>query len=357
MLACLLHAGVLEKIPLLPYTAHMINEPIQFAAERLNAISLMSNISPNLSTKFLDGRIGETDYENKFLLSAWGTLTARLDGLLAESVVKCLSGNDFTAEDIMCGTEPVTVYFRWSESDLSVLSPVVRLLWTSLIDGLTKPYDRKNGDNCKPVLLLIDEAGKTGVPYLPEHASTVTGRGISLWIAVQDLAQLEKLYGTPGAKTLKNNCDSQLFYRPNDRDTAKFIEECLGYKSEYARSQTSREGQDIAQGQSETGVPLLTAWDIQRLRDEQIICFHRNLPPFMAKRMDWRRFPLLVKRRAIPPPQLSALPQLDAHLPETAGLRPDSVTSWQLSPDLTRRGTPAPATNGFRKKMPEERRV
>jgi hypothetical protein len=46
------------------------------------------------------------------------------------------------------------------------------------------------------------------------------------------------------------------------------------------------------------------------MRDEDIIGFHRRLPPFRAKRMDWRDFPELAKRRRIRPPQLPALSAL-----------------------------------------------
>lgn len=330
----------------------MINQPIQAVAERLDTVSRTNKITPNLATRFLDGNTQEADYQNKFLLSAWGTLTARLDSLLSESIIRSLIGNDFDVQDIISGSAPVTVYFRWSESDLLVLSPLIRLLWTSLIDGLTKTYDEANGENCKPVLLLIDEAGRTAIPHLSDHASTVTGRGISLWIAIQSLSQLIEIYGTHKAKTLRNNCDSQIYYRPNDQDTAEFIERSLGRKSEYARSTHSRPGgEEVSSGQSETGVPLLSASDIKQLEDTDIIGFHRNLPPFRGKRMDWRAFPVLTKRRDIPCPQLPNLPLLKQTPTDTGQEQTDiPSTSWQLSPELTRRGRPFSAANGFARK-------
>jgi hypothetical protein len=57
---------------------------------------------------------------------------------------------------------------------------VVRLLWGSLIDELTTTYDTAQGEHCRPGLLLIDEAGRTAIPHLAVHATTVVGRGISL---------------------------------------------------------------------------------------------------------------------------------------------------------------------------------
>jgi type IV secretion system protein VirD4 len=230
--------------------------------------------------------------------------------LLTETVIRSLAGADFAPSELMTGERPVSVYLRWPERDLLALSPLVRLLWGSLIDELVAAYDRKAGQGCKPVLLLIDEAGRTAVPSLADHATTVVGRGISLWIAVQSLSQLDAVYGRIRAQVLRDNMESQIYYRPSNHETASYLERTLGRTSGYAHSQTERDGERLAQGLSEQGVPLLTAQDLSQIRDEDIIGFHRRLPPFRAHRMDWRRFPALAQRRKIPPPRLPALPAL-----------------------------------------------
>jgi type IV secretory pathway TraG/TraD family ATPase VirD4 len=104
--------------------------------------------------------------------------------------------------------------------------------------------------------------------------------------------------------------DTQLYFRPGSQETAEYLERSLGRTSEYAHSQTVRDGQ-TSQGISEQGVPLLTAGEIKQMGDEDIIGFHRRLPPFMAKRMDWRKFPTLTKRRSLPLPTIPVLPSLE----------------------------------------------
>ena len=42
----------------------------------------------------------------------------------------------------------------------------------------------------------------------------------------------------------------------------------------------------------------MTARQIMELSSEEIIGFHDNLAPFRARRMDWRRLPVLVQRRS-----------------------------------------------------------
>jgi hypothetical protein len=57
------------------------------------------------------------------------------------------------------------------------------------------------------------------------------------------------------------------------------------------------------EGLSEHGVPLLTAQEIKQLGDEDVIGFHRRLPPFQADGV-------LAKRRQVAAPRLTTLPAL-----------------------------------------------
>jgi len=230
--------------------------------------------------------------------------------LLTETVVRCFIHSDFTPEQIMRSDRPVTVYLRWKEQDLLSLSPLVRLLWGSLIRELITTYDTNQGNNCQPVLLLIDEAGRTAIPMLADQATTVVGRGISMWIAIQSLSQLEAVYGKARAQVLKDNMESQIYYRPTDLATAQYLEDRLGSRSAYAHSTTEREGIETSEGHTERPIPLLTAQDILQLKDEEIIGFHRRLPPFKITRADWRHDPVLSKRQGLPTPELPILPQI-----------------------------------------------
>jgi type IV secretory pathway TraG/TraD family ATPase VirD4 len=235
-------------------------------------------------------------------------------------VIRSVAASDFTAEELLCGKEvqengkrvrkPVTVYLRFPERRLLALSPLIRLFWSSLIDELVELYDARRGTGCHPVLMLIDEAGSAPVPALPEFAATVVGRGISLWAAFQDLNQARSIYGHDRARTLMNNMETQVFYRQAGLETSEYIEKRLGRKSEYAHSKTSHDGHEQSEGESETGVPLLTAQDISELDDTEIILLHRKLKPIRAKRTDWREYPELSDRTKIPPPLLSNLPKL-----------------------------------------------
>ena len=296
------------------------------------AVSRLQAINPELATQFLNVAFPEANLSDRFLLSAWGTLDTRMRPLLTETVIRSLSGSDFTAGELMCAEKPITVYLRWPERDLLALAPLVRLLWGSIIDELITTYDRRHGEGCNPVLLLVDEAGRTSIPMLADQATTVVGRKIYLWISVQSLSQLETVYGKSRANTLRDNMESQIYYRPSDLQTAKYLEDRLGMRSAYARSKTVHHSHETtSEGFAERPVSLLSAQAIAQLKDNEIIGFHRNLPPFRARRMDWRRLPSLAQRQRIPAPELLSLPPLES-LPSTARQKGQGIRTY-IDPD------------------------
>jgi len=190
------------------------------------------------------------------------------------------------------------------------LAPLVRLFWGSLVSDMMSAHDRRAGQGCNPVMLLVDEGGRTAIPSLAEHITTIRSRDISILLAVQSLSQLETVYGKARAQTLRDNMETQIYYRPTDYATAHYLQERIGRRSAYAHSTTEQQDGRTSESQSEQGIPLLTAQDVQRLKDDEVICFHRSLPPFKLRRMDWRQHPILAKRRSAPAPKVPTLEPL-----------------------------------------------
>jgi type IV secretory pathway TraG/TraD family ATPase VirD4 len=137
----------------------------------------------------------------------------------------------------------------------------------------------------------------------------LAGRSVCGWPAIQSIKQLDAIYGEANAETLLDNMDTQIFYRQR-RATAKYLEEELGRRSAYSRSQSTRDGGYETQGMAEQGVALMTSNQIKQMADSDILVFHHNLPPFRARRMNWLEHPVLRDRQAKKPPKLSPLPLL-----------------------------------------------
>ena len=296
--------------PLMPFVGHIADLGVNQAAANIYAIS------PDLCYRFLNEDYNpEKDYtESRFLANSWESVVARLYPLLTERIQRCFNGSDFTAQDIIAGKKPVTVYLCIPEKDLFAKEPVVRLVVESLMAEMKDYCDTAPGETpaekgCRDVLVLLDEAGNIKLPSLPHDFATVRSRGISIWAAFQDNEQIESAYPKK-ARTIRNNADAKVFYRQSEYETAKDIAESVGYRSGFARSQTLRDGQAATEGLSEQAVHVITPRDINELALDQVIVRFSNRKPMWLKRMDWREYPLLGERRAMAPPEVRPLPPL-----------------------------------------------
>ena len=176
MLACIWQAARMEGMAPFPYTRFCIRLGPRGTAARLN------RLSPALATQFLLSDFEDANFsDDRFLLSCWGTVTARLKPLITETVIRSLTHAAFSPAELMLSPKPVTWYFRIKEQDLRALSPLQRLFWSSTLDELTTTHDEREGKGCNPVLVLIDEGGRVPIPDLHDATSAVCGRGVSIW--------------------------------------------------------------------------------------------------------------------------------------------------------------------------------
>jgi type IV secretion system protein VirD4 len=77
-----------------------------------------------------------------------------------------------------------------------------------------------------------------GIPNLSEHASTVTGRKITLSMSAQSRAQFTSVYGRDRTENLFTNIRTQLVFSQADLATAKHYSERMGETSGYAHSES-----------------------------------------------------------------------------------------------------------------------
>src|ERR687898_1973277 len=209
----------LEERPL-PYLASLINLGVNEVAAALNAVS------PDLAQTFLGATYKPgKDYEkNEFRVDSWDTVSARLYAFLTADMVRTFAGSDFTAHDLYFADEPVFVFINFHESDLLSMGPLIKFVCESLMMETLNAYDQapdEMKENARPILWSMDEAGRIGIPNLPEHASTVVGRNISLSLSAQSRSQFNAIYGRDRTENLFNNIRTQLVFYQADFATAQ----------------------------------------------------------------------------------------------------------------------------------------
>ena len=205
----------------LPYVAWLIN------LGGLNDVAREVNeISPALAQKLLNAPYDSAkDYEqNPFRRSSWDSMCARLYPLLTDDIVPCFNGSDMKVSELIFSETPITIYLRWHESDLLALAPLIKFVWEAMIGELITAYDlAPDKRKCKRVLLDIEEAGRTRIPNLPEHTSTLRSRNISITAVFQDRSQGYAVYGRHEAISMFNNFRYQIYHRQDDLETAEHL--------------------------------------------------------------------------------------------------------------------------------------
>ncbi|MGO1164848.1 type IV secretory system conjugative DNA transfer family protein [Brucella sp. C7-11G] len=129
---------------------------------------------------------------------------------------------------------PISIYLAPNITDITILRPLLTLFVQQVMNILTLEHD----PNSLPVYFLLDEFRQlkkmdeimTKLPY-------VAGYNIKLAIIIQDLKNLDEIYGETSRHSLLGNCGYQLVLGANDQATAEYASRALGkrtirYKSE-----------------------------------------------------------------------------------------------------------------------------
>jgi type IV secretory pathway TraG/TraD family ATPase VirD4 len=112
---------------------------------------------------------------------------------------------------------------------------------------------------------------------------------------VQALSQLDGLYGREGADTIRTNCATKVILHGLDYPSAEQVSRLLGewtVRQEY----TSRRPEGLlvtamSYSEHQTGRRLLTADEVRRLRQDELLIVSGNRKPVRTKRWCWERPP------------------------------------------------------------------
>ena len=192
--------------------------------------------------------------------------------------------------------EPVSVFLVLPPDRLDTYSRWLRLLLAQAIQEIARDPTVPPA----PVLFLLDEFAALGHLTVIERAmSLMAGYGLQLWLILQDLSQLEALYGRKAATFLANAGVLQAF-NVNDLATARWLSELIGASTiAYGTQSTTAQGW---RAPSQTTAEHLTARRL--LLPDEILRLH---PDLMLLKLQGRRPVLARKLRYYADPEFAGL--------------------------------------------------
>jgi type IV secretion system protein VirD4 len=139
---------------------------------------------------------------------------------------------------------PMTIFIGCTIAELSIFRPLIRILFQQIHDLMMVKIPGE--DEPHQVLLMLDEFYHIGrMDSLISKITISAGYGFRMAIVMQDLAQLDELYGRNTRITTVSGSQIKLFIQINDLETSEFVSEMLGETTQVYKTPIQRPGQGI----------------------------------------------------------------------------------------------------------------
>lgn len=204
------------------------------------------------------------------------TAIVHTDWLASEAMRDALSAAEFRFS--MLKEQPTTLYAVLPPHYLKVHARALRAIVNAGIGAATK-----GGASNVPILFILDEFYSLGrMDTLMAAIANIRSYGVRLWPILQNLAQLEELYGRNWTSFWANTGQVQVF-ASNDKETQEHVALVLGMGVLWDRDQ---EGNTVPVGRAMLRTPQEVAREVSRAGGRQIV-FREGEDPFVLKRLNY----------------------------------------------------------------------
>ena len=292
------------------------------------------------------------------LSTAKTALTLYSDPLVAKNT----SASDFTISDLVNYERPISLYLVVPPSDKIRLRPLIRLMFTMVVNRLTEKMVFEGAEqkrNRHRLLVLIDEFPSLNrMEIFADALSYMAGYGLKAYLITQDIRQVVDAYGHN--ESIVSNCHVRIAFAPNQVETAELLSKMTGTQTvQKASYNFSGSRFSPMMGHMNASVDhieraLMTPDEVLRLKPPQkqsdgasekivapgqMLIFVSGHYPILGTQMLYFLDPELTRRAAIEPPKEfvsledgQAIPQPPFHRTRNAISRPELIPPIQAEP-------------------------
>ncbi|WP_117196079.1 type IV secretory system conjugative DNA transfer family protein [Rhizobium terrae] len=221
---------------------------------------------------------------------------------------------------------PVTIYLAPNITDMTILRPLLTLFVQQVMDLLTREYD----PTALPVYFLLDEFRQLKkMDEILNKLPYVAGYGIKMAFVIQDLKNIDEIYGETSRHSLLGNCGLQLILGANDQATAEYASRALGKRT--IRYQSESRTLELVGIPRRTKVEqirerdLMMPQEVRQMPEDRAVLLVEGQRPIFAGKVKYyasQPFKSAADRKvhvAIPEVELTALSAVPATLANYAG--------------------------------------
>ena len=235
--------------------------------------------------------------DEKLLSNVIASVQAETHFLDSPCMRESLSASDFKFEDLK--TKKLSIYLVLPADRMHTFNRWSRLLIQIAIIANARNIAVKPE---KPILFILDELPALGKMPVIEHAyGLMAGFGMQLWGFVQDLSQLESLYGK-GWQSFIANSGMVSYFGSTDRMTAEYFSALCGettvwnFSSAIAKAvgtSSGNGGMSSSDSTTETDTraasqrKLAYPDELMRMHEDKQLVFIDNMYPLIATKTPW----------------------------------------------------------------------
>ncbi len=260
----------------------VFKQAINNCADKLDATTI--NILANFANKVPKEQSGVKS-------SLTGALELWDDPLIDNAT----SQSDFHFDDLR--GKPTTIYLCVSDEERERLAFLVNIFFQQFVGVMA----RRMPEAHEPlkVLQLIDEFASLGkMDILVEKMPFMAGYNVRMMLIIQGLSQLDRLYGDSGREIVLQNAAIQVYFAPNDTQTAEYISERLGTFTDTQKTRTrsmpsgsfhDNKGGSISISTAFYARQLMKPDEVRQLSRSQEVIFVENARPVKARKIVYHK--------------------------------------------------------------------
>lgn len=251
-------------------------------------MTLIKEREPNLSRFTVESFNAYIALSERAAASALLDIQKALRPFRNERVVAATSVTDMDLRALK--HRPISIYLAPNVTDITLLRPLLALFVQQTLDTLML----EQTDRSVPVYFLLDEFRQlkkmseitTKLPY-------VAGYNIKMAFVIQDLKNLDEMYGETSRHSLMGNCGYQLVLGANDQVTAESISKGLGKRT--VRYKTESRTIELMGLHRRTKVEqlrerdLMMPQEIRQMSGEKMIILAEGQGPIFADKLRFFR--------------------------------------------------------------------
>lgn len=198
--------------------------------------------------------------------------------------------------DLMNG---ISIFVAIPDHLLSQYSAIFRLMTVMTLKYLSSVPDKERSkDNAPVIWLLLDEFGSINkVDGILEGLARLRSRKITIWLAIQSMAQLDMTYGDDGCRAIVDNCENTIVFSCRDKKTTENLSSWAGQYEEKKQSINKKAAKSLFTEKSFTDSNefrnVIDASDILNLRQNNMILVFTEGNRYLIDKYPYYRITML----------------------------------------------------------------